>query len=498
LLIEQRGTVVSHEEILRAAWHDTHVAHTALPRIISLLRQALDDEARQPRYIETISKRGYRWVASVETLEAPVSEAQPFAGPASRPALAEATDKRRWRRYAFAGAATVALALAIGHDTRFQSAAATRQTKVEPDPAWAPFRNSSLWHDSRLGNETAFEFYRRQVAQYPSSADALAGLATVYAFRTTYRPDSAMWANAAVRTAQQAVAMEPSNWPAVRALALSEVQAGRYADAARHYERALELRPDDHPSRTDLGLVLTLTGQLEAALRVFAQHRAMWPDWPWGYSFPARALAIAGYENESAQLAGMSIDRNPLLEESHIVLARIDLLHGRYEAAQARLQRVFEVHSDCDRCVVLMGLAAQLQGRLDEARNHYQHALQMQPASGKAKLRLAQVRLREHAAADARMLLADVERQAQSNIDRGLFFPQSLWVMAAAAAVGGDTRRAMQWYARAVETGHRDVLWDTWDPALDALRREPDFVRLTERIRADLRRLAPLAAQLTH
>jgi hypothetical protein len=68
--------------------------------------------------------------------------------------------------------------------------------------------------------------------------------------------------------------------------------------------------------------------------------------------------------------------------------------------------------------------------------------------------------------------------------------------MAAAAAVTGDTRRAKQWYARAVDAGHRDVNWDLWVPAFAALRHEPDFVRLTDRIHADLRRLAPLAARL--
>jgi transcriptional activator of cad operon len=498
LLIDRRGTVVSHEEILRAAWHETHVAHTALPRVISILRQALDDDVRRPRYIETVPKRGYRWVASVETCDAPTPESQPIdAAPASRPTFVEATlGKPRWPRYVLAGAATIALALAIGHDALFRSPVSTLQTTVESDSAQDPFRNTSLWHDSRLGNEAAFEHYTREVAQHPSSADALAGLATVYAFRAAYRPDRAEWANAAVRTAERASAMDPSNWHAVRALAISEMQAGRLADATRDFERALELRPRDHPSRTNLGYVLTATGRLDAALRVFAEHRAVWPDWPALYSFPALALAIAGYEDEGVRLAAMSIDRKPLLVESHLVLVRVDLVHGRYEAAQARLQRLLEVNPDCQRCVTLMGLAAQMQGRLDDARDHYEHALEMQPGFGESRLRLAQVRLLEHDSAGARTLVADFERWIQLGIDQGVDNPQLPWYLAAAAALSDDPNRAMHWYARAVEAGHRDVIWDMWDPALAALRREPDFVRLSDRIHADHRRLAPLAARL--
>src|SRR5262245_57548524 len=158
LLVERRGTVVSHEEILRAAWHETHVAHTALPRIISMLRQALEDDVRQPRYIETVPKRGYRWVASVDSIDAPASASQPAESESeSQPTFVEATmGARQWPRYAVACAATIALVLAVDHDARFRPPAPPLQATFASNAALDPFRNSSLWHDSRLGNEKAF------------------------------------------------------------------------------------------------------------------------------------------------------------------------------------------------------------------------------------------------------------------------------------------------------------------------------------------------------
>lgn len=60
------GRVVSRGEILGAVWNDAEVEDGAISRTISLIRKALGDEARAPRYIETIPKRGYRVIAAVE------------------------------------------------------------------------------------------------------------------------------------------------------------------------------------------------------------------------------------------------------------------------------------------------------------------------------------------------------------------------------------------------------------------------------------------------
>ncbi len=61
VLLERRGRVVEKAELMKLVWPDTTVEDVGLARNISLLRKALDDESGQ--YIETIPRRGYRFVA---------------------------------------------------------------------------------------------------------------------------------------------------------------------------------------------------------------------------------------------------------------------------------------------------------------------------------------------------------------------------------------------------------------------------------------------------
>src|SRR5467141_2402803 len=82
LLLEQLGDVVTREELRQKLWPaDTFVDFdVGLNTAIKRLRDALGDSAESPRYIETLHRRGYRFIASVENLEAsfvPAHEAQP-------------------------------------------------------------------------------------------------------------------------------------------------------------------------------------------------------------------------------------------------------------------------------------------------------------------------------------------------------------------------------------------------------------------------------------
>src|SRR5688572_28400169 len=65
VLAERAGTVVTREELFQAAWPGMVVGDEALSQTITKLRRALGDDPRSPRYIETISKRGYRLTATV-------------------------------------------------------------------------------------------------------------------------------------------------------------------------------------------------------------------------------------------------------------------------------------------------------------------------------------------------------------------------------------------------------------------------------------------------
>jgi DNA-binding winged helix-turn-helix (wHTH) protein len=63
LLCEHRGEIVSQEEILDAVWGGRSVSANSVAVVVRDLRRALDDDARNPRFIETVAKRGYRLTA---------------------------------------------------------------------------------------------------------------------------------------------------------------------------------------------------------------------------------------------------------------------------------------------------------------------------------------------------------------------------------------------------------------------------------------------------
>lgn len=66
LLLENAGQVLSKEQLVAELWQGKIVNDDALARLVAELRNAFDDSASDPKYIETIPKRGYRLVCSVE------------------------------------------------------------------------------------------------------------------------------------------------------------------------------------------------------------------------------------------------------------------------------------------------------------------------------------------------------------------------------------------------------------------------------------------------
>lgn len=75
-LVEEQGKLVTKEALIRRVWPDSFVEENSLNQSISALRKALGDQAGEPKYIETVSGRGYRFVAPV-TAHAPKTDAAP-------------------------------------------------------------------------------------------------------------------------------------------------------------------------------------------------------------------------------------------------------------------------------------------------------------------------------------------------------------------------------------------------------------------------------------
>src|SRR5688572_24472018 len=82
-LARQPGKLTKKEDLLDAVWGHRHVSESVLKTTISQVRTALSDPAAKPRYIETASRRGYRFIGVI--LGAPLPARA--ASPPSRPAM---------------------------------------------------------------------------------------------------------------------------------------------------------------------------------------------------------------------------------------------------------------------------------------------------------------------------------------------------------------------------------------------------------------------------
>src|SRR5215469_9490210 len=80
-LVENAGHLVDKDELMKRVWPDTFVEDGNVAKHVSLLRKILSEATNGRDYIETIPKRGYRFVAEVKDIAEPGTSSQPDVGP---------------------------------------------------------------------------------------------------------------------------------------------------------------------------------------------------------------------------------------------------------------------------------------------------------------------------------------------------------------------------------------------------------------------------------
>jgi TolB-like protein/DNA-binding winged helix-turn-helix (wHTH) protein/predicted Zn-dependent protease len=73
-IVERRGQLVTKEELFRVLWADTVVGDAALTMCIQEIRKALQDDAKSPQYLETVHRRGFRFLPTVTAPPVPSAE----------------------------------------------------------------------------------------------------------------------------------------------------------------------------------------------------------------------------------------------------------------------------------------------------------------------------------------------------------------------------------------------------------------------------------------
>jgi len=151
--IQHRGRLLGKQEILDGVWGGTFVSENALTRVVAQLRKALNDDAHESKYIETVPRRGYRFVADVRLV---VVDAHPPRG--KKPLLVAVAACAILAGVAF----VVMLSRPRSEDLSWteRPVQLTSSTALDVFPSMSPDGNAVAYSSNRSGN---FEIYVQQL-----------------------------------------------------------------------------------------------------------------------------------------------------------------------------------------------------------------------------------------------------------------------------------------------------------------------------------------------
>ncbi|SEM51926.1 DNA-binding winged helix-turn-helix (wHTH) domain-containing protein [Luteibacter sp. UNCMF331Sha3.1] len=328
-LMERADRVVGFDELMEAVWAPAVVNEETVTQRVRLLRQALGDDARQPRYVRTVRARGYQLGA---------------------PPVPLAVDEPRLRHLWPAVAAVCVLAAAaigVGFLAQDQRPAPTVQRELIERAHWYASMGQ------RDNNERALALFDRALRDAPDDVDALTGASRARSARTCLYNTGPHDARDALKLATRAVSAHPDSAKAWSTLAYARDCLGDIAGAINGYERAVRLEPGDDASRASAAYLYQEQGRLADALHANVDMRGD----------PAR------------------------VRFREVQVAREYELLGFPAQAEARYRHVFDLSPD--NVFGNIGWPAFLfsQGRLDEARR----AIDDARSRGTARAELAQL-----------------------------------------------------------------------------------------------------------
>lgn len=325
LFTGEPGRVFSRDEILAQLWPGVVVGEESLARAVSKLRKALGDDARAPRHIETIPKRGYRFV-SAETVSA-------------------VTASRRTPSYLAAGLLAGLLLLLIPGlwimGNRAPEPDAPAEAVDDADALVARGRDYYFQY-TRNDNETAISLFERAIHLTPHHAPAFAGLANALGQRVLRWPDSEteffrlrdalenghtrapaarLQLDRALLMARRAVALDPDDDQSHKALGFILSLQEAFPEALNAYDRAIALNPDAWGAMINTGDLHQITGETDEAVSYFER------------AFDAMSRA---YKREPARILPWQSELGVLIAETH-------LAQGRRDEAERWYRRVLEI-----------------------------------------------------------------------------------------------------------------------------------------------------------
>ncbi len=449
-LLSNPGDMVTREELIARLWPNGVVVDfdTALNSAVRRLRTALEDHAEHPRYIETIPRRGYRFIGHLHPAKlepvataVPTRETQPGSAPA-----ASAIDgpfnglrsKSRPRLILIAGAAAVIvggiLALWLGWLQQPAPPAATAaiaNTLQLPAEALERHERARFLLNRREPGDTAqaLALFEQALRIEPRYARAWAGIASV------------RWIDTMEGRVVRSQGLELTRTAAEQALKLDSSNAEAILRLANYYR---------------------ITGDIERGNALTRRAGALDPNDPLVLTFKASDAAAAGRFDEAVALQRRAVQAGPLSVATRRNLAVWLFMAGRFEDARVEL---VESHTLSKRDAGLDGVVGQASLLVGDYQAALDHGLGMpQGPSRDQTLALAYFALGRRAESDAAL-----RSLAQSVPDA------MAYAVAEVHAYRGENDAAFEWlrrFAAADPSGCRsNECWPAaWVPSLPLLR----------------------------
>ncbi|UHQ22839.1 winged helix-turn-helix domain-containing protein [Lysobacter sp. 5GHs7-4] len=359
-LLAHGDRVMSYDRLAQEVWAPAVVSEETITQRIKLLRQALGDDSRAPRYIRSVRGQGYQLCAVPQA----VAEAEPEAA-------ATAPRSRRWR---WAGAAALVAAAVV----------AALWWRYAATPSKSPLLARADYY-AGIGqadnNERAIALYQQALAANPDDAAALIGLSRLSSARTCLYNGGRDNAERGLALARQLLRRDAENAKAWSAQAYAHDCLGDIDAAVSGYERALRLDPDDDNTRASLAYLQMEQGQVADALRGNMQLRGDPARVRFRDVQVARGLELLGFAEAARRRHQANFRLFPDNVFSNIAWPRSLFGARRYDEATAAVREALTRGTPHPDLYLLQGELALQRGDRAGARAAFAQALRLRPQS---------------------------------------------------------------------------------------------------------------------
>jgi tetratricopeptide (TPR) repeat protein len=483
-LHENRGRVVSKEELLETVWEGRFVTQDVVWRAVCALRRALAGPGgSRPGLVETIPGRGYRLAPE---------EPPPSGGASPR----SPRGRGRWRSLLVRRATPAALGLAavlagwlwLRADTRPPEAPTTPPAGAgEATDAREHYRRGIAFYKrlDEVDVERSIAAFRRALELDPHLVEARAALASSYCIRGLYRYDQADL-DTALATARQAVAEAPDLAAGHKAMALSYRALGRNRQALESSRRAVELDPDYPEAAHNLGASLCHLGRPHLAVEWHRRAVALDRRQVVFAKGLADAYYLLGDWTRARRWYGEALEREPFHAPTTAILAKIDLLEGRVAAARELLAATLELHPESPELLLGAALVEHVRGDREATAEYLERASR---ATGGQDVETYLRQLSLLPPDESGPALDRFVEIGRASIERD---DEDWWpriVAAGGEAVAGHRDEALDLLSQAVELGFLDYRLLRVDPLYRELWGDPRFGAFTDRLARRVQRL---------